>query len=109
MMAAKRPVRYTCTIRLEEIVNLVIIKPLDVYDDVGLFQPFGSPRGRELRDVIDEFNDNLQYLASTKGSSSAFVGGRSCTCVCFIVLLSVFFCFVFLFFCFSCCILWCNL
>ena len=104
MMAAKRPVRYTCTIRLEEIVNLVIIKPLDVYDDVGLFQPFGFPRGRELREVIDEFNDDLQYLASTKGSSSALVGGRSCTCVCFVVLLRVF-----LYFIFSCCILWCNL
>ena len=25
--------------------------------------------------------NDLQYLASTKGSSSALVGGRSCTCV----------------------------
>ena len=44
---------------------------------------------REVLEEFDEFND-LQYLASTKGSSSALVGGRSCTCVCFIVLLSLF-------------------
>ena len=104
MMATKRPVRYTCTIRLEEIVNLVIIKLLDVYDDVGLFQPFGFPRGRELLEVIDEFNDDLQYLASTKGSSSALVGGRSCTCVCFIVLLSFCYLLLLLLLFFSCCI-----
>ena len=47
---------------------------------------------------FDEFND-LQYLASTKGSSSALVGGRSFTCVCFIVLLNAFVClFVFAFY-----------
>ena len=40
---------------------------------------FWFPR-RELLGVIDEFNDDLQYLASTKGSSSALVGGWSCTC-----------------------------
>ena len=54
-MAAKRSVRYTCTIR----------------------RFFGR---REVLEAIDEFND-LQYLASTKVSSSALVGGRSCTCV----------------------------
>ena len=59
-----------------------------MYDDLGLFQRFcflffGR---REVLEAIDEFND-LQYLASTKGSSSALVGGRSCTCVCFIILL----------------------
>ena len=26
-------------------------------------------------------SDDFQYLASTKGSSSALFGGRSCTCV----------------------------
>ena len=41
---------------------------------------------REVIEAIDKFND-LQFLASTKGRSSALVGGRSCTCVCFIVLL----------------------
>ena len=47
---------------------------------------FGHREVLEVLEVIDEFND-LQYLASAKGSSSALVGGRSCTCVCFIVLL----------------------
>ena len=67
-MAAKRLIRYTCRIRLEEVVNLVTK------------MTFCFPR-RELLEVIDEFNDDMQYLASTKGSSSALVGGRSCTCV----------------------------
>ena len=44
------------------------------------------------------FND-LQYLASTKGNSSALVGDRSCTCVCFIVLLESLFLFLLLFVC----------
>ena len=57
-----------------------------MYDDLGLFQRFGFFGRREVLEEFDEFND-LQYLASTKGSSSALVGGRSCTCVCFIVLL----------------------
>ena len=56
--------------------------PLDVYHDLELFQRFKFPRC-ELLEVIDEYNDDLQYVASTKGSLSAFVGGRSCTCVCF--------------------------
>ena len=57
-----------------------------MYNDLGLFQRFGFFGRREVLEAIDEFND-LQYLASTKGSSSALVGGRSCTCECFIVLL----------------------
>ena len=72
-----------------------------MYDELGLFQRFWFPR-RELLEVIDEFNDDLQYLASTKGSSSALVGGRSCSCVRFIVV--VFFSFLFLSFLF-----WCTL
>ena len=56
--------------------------PLDVYRGLELFQRFKFPRC-ELLEVIDEFNDDLQYAASTKGSLSAFVGARSCTCVCF--------------------------
>ena len=56
-----------------------------MYDDLGLFQRFWIFGRRGILEAIDEFND-LQYLASTKGSSSAFVGGRSCTCV------SVFYC-----------------
>ena len=51
-----------------------------MYGDLGLFQCFWFPR-RELLEVIDEFNDDFQYLASTKGSLSALFGGRSCTCV----------------------------
>ena len=47
---------------------------------LGLFQCFWFSR-RDLLEVIDEFNDDFQYLASTKGSSSALVGGRSCTYV----------------------------
>ena len=46
---------------------------------MGLFQPFRFVSffgHREVLEVIDEFN-NLLYLASTKGSSSALVGGRS--------------------------------
>ena len=50
-----------------------------MYDDLGLFQRFWFFGRREvLEAIIDEVND-LQYLASTKGSSSALVGGRSCT------------------------------
>jgi len=51
-----------------------------VYDDLGLFQRFWFFGRREVLEAIDEFND-LQYLTSTKGSSSALAGGRSCTCV----------------------------
>ena len=51
-----------------------------MYDGLGLFQCFWFPR-RELLEVIDEFNDDFRYLASTKGSSSALVGGWSCTCL----------------------------
>ena len=83
MMAAERPVRYTCTIRLGRDRKFGDwIKPLHEYDDLGLFQRFGVFFGRrEVLEAVDEFND-LQYIASTKGSSSALVGGRSCTCVC---------------------------
>ena len=49
-----------------------------MYDDLGLFQRFGFDGRREILEAIDEFND-LQYIASTKGSSSALVGGRICT------------------------------
>ena len=70
---------------------------LDAYDDLGLFQRFWFPR-RELLEVIDEFNDDLQYLASTKRSSCALVGGRSCTCVVHCTSQSLFFFFLFLFF-----------
>ena len=87
MMAAKRPVQYTSTIRLVRDRKFGDwIKPLDVLDDLGLFQRFCFFGRRGVLEAINEFND-LQYLASTKGSSSALVGGRSCTCVCFIVLL----------------------
>ena len=55
-------------------------------DDLGLFQRFCFFGRREVLEAINEFND-LQNLASIKGSSSALVGGWSCTCVCFIVLL----------------------
>ena len=52
-----------------------------MYNDLGLFQRFWFFGRREvLEAIIDEVND-LQYLASTKGSSSALVGGRSYTCV----------------------------
>ena len=44
----------------------------------------------EVLEAVDEFND-LQYLASTKGSSSALVGGRSCTCVFYCTSLEPFF------------------
>ena len=40
-----------------------------MYDDLGLFQCFWFPRC-ELLEVIDEFNDDLQFLALTKGSLS---------------------------------------
>ena len=91
MMAAKRPVRYTCTIQLIRDRKFGHwIKPLDEYDDlgIGLFQCF-SFFGLE---AIDEFND-LQYLASTKGSLSALVGGRSCTCAFHCTSLETFFSF----------------
>ena len=52
---------------------------------------------REVLEAIDEFND-LQYLASTKGSSSALVGGRSCTCVFYCTSLEPFFVRLFLHF-----------
>ena len=57
-----------------------------MYDDLGLFQRLVFFGRREVLEAINEFND-LQYPTSTKGSSSALVGGRSFTCVCFIVLL----------------------
>ena len=43
------------------------INPLAVYDDLGFSQRFRFPH-RELLEVTDEFNDDLQYLASTKRS-----------------------------------------
>ena len=44
-----------------------------MYENLGLFQRLGFPRS-EVPEVIDEFNEGLQYLASTKGSSFALVG-----------------------------------
>ena len=71
---------------------------------LGLFQCFWFFGRREILEAIDEFND-LQYgLASTKGSSSALVGGRSCTCMFHCTFQRLIF---FLFF--SSSILWCNL
>ena len=63
------------------------IKPLDVYDDLGLFQHFWFSRC-ELLEVTEDFNNDMQYLASAKESLSALGGHRcrSCTCICFIVL-----------------------
>ena len=62
-----------------------------MYDDLGLFQRFWFLR-REVLEAIDEFSD-LQYgLALTKGSSSALVGGRSCTCVFHCTSLELFVC-----------------
>ena len=110
-MAAKRPVRYTCTIRLVRDRKFgVWIKPLRVRWSrimsaffvlfllllllcvcVCVWTPWG-PWGNRW------FND-LQYLASTKGNSSALVGDRSCTCVCFIVLLESLFLFLLQFVC----------
>ena len=73
-----------------------------MYDDLGLFQLFffgGGGEGGGRLEVLVAFND-LQYLASTKGSSSALVGGRSCTCVFYCTSLEPFLvCF---------CILWCT-
>ena len=51
-----------------------------MYDDLGLFQHFCFFGHREVLEAINKFND-LQYLASTKGSLSALVGDWSCTCV----------------------------
>ena len=49
-----------------------------MYDDLGLFHVFCFLDAvRSFSEEFDEFND-LQYLASTKGSSSALVGGWSC-------------------------------
>ena len=96
MMAAKR---YTCTIRLARDRKFGDwIKPLRVrwswiiifffnfFFYVFFFEGGGGGWRREVLEAIDEFND-LQYLASTKESLSALVGGRSYTCVCFIILL----------------------
>ena len=76
-----------------------------MYDELGLFQRFWFPR-RELLEVVDEFDDDLQYLASTKGSSSALVGDRSCTCVVHCSSRSLFLFFSFL--SFLSLILWCE-
>ena len=48
---------------------------MDVYDDLGLFQRSRIPR-RELLEVIDESNDDLQYLTSTKGTLYVLVGSE---------------------------------
>ena len=61
-----------------------------MYDDLGLFQRFCFFGRREVLEAIDEFND-LRYLASTKWSSSALVGGRRCTCVFYCTSLEPFF------------------
>ena len=74
MMAAKRPVRYMCTIWLVRDHKIGDwIKALDIYDDLGLFQLFFG-FGFEVLEAVSEFND-LQYLTLTKGSLSALVGG----------------------------------
>ena len=70
---------------------------MEVYDDLGLFQRFCFFGRHEVLEAIDEFND-LQYLALTKGSSSALVGGRSCTCVFHCTSLEPFFVCLFLHF-----------
>ena len=49
-----------------------------MYDDLGLFQRFLFFERCEVLEAIGESND-LQYLTSTKGSSSALVGGQRCT------------------------------
>ena len=54
-----------------------------------------------LRQSVTKFYDDLQYLASTKGSSSALFGGRSCTCVFHCTFQSLFFHVIFFFFFFS--------
>ena len=64
-----------------------------MFDDLGLFQRFCFFGRREVLEAIDEFND-LQYLASTKGSSSALAGDRSCTCVFYCTSLVFFLLFV---------------
>ena len=56
------------------------INPLDVRDDLGLFQRFRF-LGHEPHEVIDEFNDDLQYLASTKGSLLLLVAGTVLVCI----------------------------
>ena len=53
------------------------INVLDMYN-VLVFQCFRFPH-HELLEVINEFSDDLQYLASTRRMP---VGGQSCTCVC---------------------------
>ena len=47
-------------------------KKLDDVRDLGLFRCCWFPR-RELLEVIDEFNDDFQYLTPTKESLSAVV------------------------------------
>ena len=63
-----------------------------MYENLGLFQGLGFPRS-EVPEVIDEFNEGLQYLASTKGSSFALVGALTA-----LLYLRVFHCIFFLFF-----------
>ena len=78
--------RYTCTIRLvRDRIFGDWIKPLHVrwsriISAFCFFVFVFVDAVIEVLEAVDEFND-LQYLASTKGSSSASAGGRSCTCV----------------------------
>ena len=46
--------------------------PLDLYDDLELFQRFPFPR-LQLLEVTDELNGDVQYLAARKGSLPASV------------------------------------
>lgn len=56
------------------------INPLDVKDDLGLFQHFRFPC-HKLSGVTDEFND-LQHISLRKGKLPAPVSGQNCTCMC---------------------------
>lgn len=57
------------------------INPLDVYDDLELFQHFWFPRC-ELLEVTEDFNNDMQYLISTKASLSALGGQWGWSCIC---------------------------
>ena len=51
-----------------------------------MYSDLGSNQLRELLQLIDEFNEDLQYLASTKRRLCALAGGRAVFGrVCFIV------------------------
>ena len=73
-----------------------------MYENLGLFQRLGFPRS-EVPEVIDEFNEGLQYLASTKGSSFALVGALTA-----LLYLRVFHCTFFSFSFFHFMVYWCG-